>query len=210
MQLTEKQIMNRLYKDICGFEIPKNDVQQVKSSKGSPVYGEITVTSTNKLFSHVKLTNKDVLYDLGSGVGKVVLYAGLFSRVKKAIGVELSAVRHQESLLALKRAHEVDAHIAKRCQFQNADILTLDLSPASVIYTCSTAFSLDFMRKLTAHLASFTHNFRLISLQELPNTRYFDELAILRLDMSWQRATPVYIYRRNAQHGKPKGNTSFS
>ena len=196
MQLSQRQIMNRIYKDICGFEIPKQDEQKVRSSKGSPIYGEITVTSTNRLLSHLKLTNKDIFYDLGSGVGKVILFAGLFTPVKKAVGVELSKVRHQDSLLALDRAQAFDQSLTQRCLFKNANFMDLDLQKASIIYSCSTAFSLGFMSKLTARLAKFTHDFRLITLQDLPDERHFELVDLLRLDMSWQRATPVHIYRR--------------
>lgn len=196
MQLSERQIMNRIYKDICGFEIPKPDEKTVKSSKGSPVYGEITLTSTGRLFEYLRLNNKDVLFDLGSGVGKLILYAGLFTPVKKAIGVELSHQRHNDSLEALKRAHDFNTRLKERCHFEKADFMGIDISRASVIYTCSTAFSVDFMRKLTARLGEFDHDFRLVSLQDLPNERHFQMVDILRLDMSWQRATPVYIYQR--------------
>lgn len=196
MELSQKQIMNRIYHEICGFEIPKTDERKVRGSKGSPIYGEITVTSTAKLFDALKINEKDVLYDLGSGVGKVVLYAGLFTKVKQAIGIELSEARHQDSLRALLRASDVKKNLDNRCQFHNADLLTIDLSKASVVYTCSTAFSREFMRTVTAFLGEFTHDFRLVSLQDLPNQRHFELIDVIKLDMSWQRKTPVHIYRR--------------
>jgi hypothetical protein len=197
MELSQRQIINRVYQDICGFEISKTDAAKVKSSHGSPVYGEITVTSTNKLFSHLKIGKNDVLYDLGSGVGKVIIFAGLFTPVKKAIGVELSKMRHRDSLCALERAKAYDKKLPARCHFENTNFLKMDLSKASIIYSCSTAFSIAFMRTLTARLAQFTHDFRFVTLQDLPDETHFELEDIIRLDMSWQRATPVHIYRRS-------------
>lgn len=196
MQLSPRQIMNRIYQDICGFEIPKGDEIAVKKSKGSPTYGEITIGSTDRLFRALDLTKRDVFYDLGSGVGKVILYAGLFTSVRQAVGIELSKMRHQDSVMALARAAQFEGNLPNRCEFLNDDLLNVDLSSASVIYTCSTAFSVAFMRKLTAHLGKFTHDFKLVTLQDLPNERHFTMMDKLKLDMSWQRNTPVYIYRR--------------
>jgi len=194
--LSPRQIMNRIYKDICGFEIPKNDEQQVRKSKGSPIYGEINYLSITKLLEYLKLTEQDIFYDLGSGVGKVVVHTALFSSVKKAIGIELSEYRHNEAEIALKRACEWAPHIKKRCELKNADLMEIDLSKATVIYTCSTAFSMRFMNQVTKRLAEFTHDFRLITLQELPPCQNFILLDKLHLNMSWIRRTPVHIYRR--------------
>jgi hypothetical protein len=194
--LSTQQIMNRIYKDIDGFEIPKDDEQHVRKSKGSPIYGEINYQSLNKLLTHLKLTSNDVLYDLGSGVGKVVIQAALASPVRSSVGVELSTARYQDALLALDNGASWDKKIHERCKFINADMLTVDLSSATVVYTCSTAFSLGFMKKVTDYLASFKHKFRLVTLQELPDSRHFELVDRIKLNMSWVRNTSVYMYRR--------------
>lgn len=191
-----RKVLNHVYKDISGFEIPKDDEKAVKSSKGSPVYGEINHTAFNKLLAHLNLSTKDVFYDLGSGVGKVVLHAALATHVKKAVGVELSSTRHQDALEALKRATEYKSNLKNRCAFLNSDLMNVDLKEATAIYTCSTAFSQVFMKQVTDRLTHFTHEFRLITLQDLPSTKHFELLEVLKLDMSWIRKTSVYVYRR--------------
>lgn len=196
MDLSTRQLINRIYKDICGFEIPKTDEQHVRSSTGSPIYGEITTGALSKLLKDLRLNKNDVFYDLGSGVGKVVMQTALASAVGKAIGVELSETRYENSLLALTRAKTFVPRISSRCRFINDDILRVDLSQATVIYTCSTAFSQKFMRQMLSHIAGFKQKFKLVSLQDLPDNRYFSLHHKLRLDMSWQRSTAVYIYHR--------------
>lgn len=195
--LSPQQIMNRIFHDIDGFDIPKNDEKKVRQSKGSPIYGEINFQSLNKLLNHLKLGNNDVFYDLGSGVGKVVIQTALTSPIKKSIGVELSLVRYEDAKKALKIATQFDQTLPSRCRFVNADMLTVDLSDASVVYTCSTAFSEQFMKKITSYLASFKQPFRLVSLQDLPDTKHFTLIERLKLNMSWARNTPVYIYQNN-------------
>lgn len=194
--LSTRQIINRVYEDIEGFKIPSVDAKQVRTSKGSPVYGEINHQAMNKLLNYLKLGPQDVFYDLGSGVGKVIIQTLLTTPVKLAVGVELSTTRHNYAQRAVKRAAKWDPSIKNRVRLINKDLLTIDLKPATVIYTCSTAFSQTFMNKLTKRLASYKHPFRLISLQDLPEHPDFELITTLRLDMSWLRNTAVHIYQR--------------
>ena len=71
----------------------------------------------------------------------------LSTKVGQALGVELSTARFSEALMALKRAEDFVPQVPKRLKFLNEDLLTTDLSQATVIYTCSTAFSQAFMNK---------------------------------------------------------------
>ncbi len=197
MSLSLRQMMNRIYKDLDdGFDIPREDAQKIKSSKGSAVYGEINQQALSILLDYLKLKPKDTFYDLGSGVGKVIIQTGLSTNVGKAFGIELSLARYQEALLALEKAHEFSPTLNARLNFLNEDLLLTDLTKASVIYTCSTAFSQAFMNRLVERLSQFKHPFRLISLQDLPETKNFKLRDILKLDMSWIRKTPVHIYER--------------
>src|SRR5262245_39069772 len=123
--LTTRQIINRIYQDIEGFEIPRADAQNVFKSKGSPVYGEINHQALNKLLRHLKLGPHDVFFDLGSGVGKVITQTLLTTRVKLAVGIELSKNRHQDAVLALKRAYDFDPSIKNRVKLLNRDLLTV-------------------------------------------------------------------------------------
>ena len=42
------------------------------------------------------------MYDLGSGLGRVILQSALSSKIKKLVGVELSRTRYEPSCNALK------------------------------------------------------------------------------------------------------------
>lgn len=197
-QLSQRQIMNRIYKDISGFEIPKKDEQHVKQSAGSPVYGEITMSSIDKLIDHLRMGPKDVFFDLGSGVGKVVIQVAANSKVKKAVGIELSKTRHRDALTAYKNALEYLPKINKRCEFICGDLLDANLKAATVIYTCSTAFSQKFMVEVAKMLLKYKHPFLLITLQDLPRLKGFRELEGMKLNMSWMRNTSVHFYEREA------------
>lgn len=194
--LSVRQIMNRIYKDIDGFVIPKNDEKIVKKSLGSPIYGEISIQALDKLLSYLNPKEDDVLVDLGCGVGKVVLQTLLTTKVRSCIGVELSENRYHDALKAKENSLQFDHSIKQRAVFINDDMLAIDLSVASIIYTCSTAFSDKFMKKISQHLSVLKHNFRLVSLQELPCLKYFHHIETIKLHMSWVKNTAVYIYQK--------------
>ena len=197
-ELSLRQIMNPIYKDICGFHIPRPEEALIRKCKGSPVYGEINHQSLTNLITYLKLTKNDVFYDLGSGVGKVVLHTALCAPVKKAVGIELSKTRHHDALQALANAKSLINKPIEKCSFINADLMTVDLSNATVIYTCSTAFSLGFMKSVVQYLSTLPQEFRLVTLQDLPHNGPFKLIDKLKLDMSWARKTPVHIYKRDS------------
>lgn len=194
--LTEKQIFNRIFKDLSGFDIPKNEEALIKQSKGSPVYGEINFTATKKLLDYLKLKRDDCFYDLGSGVGKMVLQTLMHTKVKKAVGIELSKERSDCSKIALKRSLEWFPDFKTRASFLNKDLMNVNLKDATVIYTCSTAFSIKFMKEIINKLSTIKGPLKVVSLQDFPKNNHFELVDILKLDMSWIKKTPVHVYKK--------------
>ncbi len=104
---------------------------------GSEGYGETGYSSIETLISYYSnYFNKDtVFYDLGSGLGKIVIHVGVKYKVKKSCGIEFSKERYLKSLDLLKNFNDVD-----NINFINDNILNCDLSDATVIYTDNTLF----------------------------------------------------------------------
>lgn len=69
----------------------------------------------------------DVLYDLGSGDGRIVIEAAKRYRIK-AVGFEINPALVEESRHAVKEAGLVDL-----VEIHEEDVLSVDLSPASVV-----------------------------------------------------------------------------
>ncbi len=187
--------LRRLYKDISGYDIPRDEEKAIRERRGSPTYGEINVGSVQKLIDHLQLGTNDVVYDLGSGVGKMVLQVAMTTSVRKCVGIEMAPSRHQGARAALTRARELGLLRARECEFFRGDFMEADLADATVIYTCSTTFSDRLMRRLTLKLSTLSPGLRFITTRH-PIVRHgFEEDAELRLDMSWHRRSPVFIYR---------------
>ena len=68
----------------------------------------------------------DVVYDLGSGDGRIVIAAA--RRGARAVGVELDSILVEES-----QASADTAGVAARVEFRRADLFTTDLRPATVV-----------------------------------------------------------------------------
>jgi SAM-dependent methyltransferase len=190
-----RQVIRQLYRDLDGFEIPGPEERAIRSSKGSPIYGEMMPAATEHLLRFLDLGAGDVFYDLGAGSGKVVLQAAMTAPLRKAVGVELSATRVGLARSALKAARRRRLLRARACAFRQEDFLHTYLADATVIYTCSTAFSFRFMAMLAERVAGLRRQLRFVTLQELEDPRGFELIEVLRLDMSWKRRSEVHVYR---------------
>lgn len=70
---------------------------------------------------------KDVVYDLGSGDGRIVITAAV-KHGARGLGVEIVP-----ALVTRSRAYAQVAGVADRAEFRQQDLFTLDLSPATVV-----------------------------------------------------------------------------
>jgi len=72
------------------------------------------------------VADTDVVYDLGSGDGRIVIAAA--RRGARAVGVELDSILVEES-----RASADSAGVAARVEFRREDLFATDLRPATVV-----------------------------------------------------------------------------
>ena len=113
---------------------------------GSPVYGEITENGTNSLINYFKeYFNKDaVFYDLGCGLGKMVMHIGLYANIKKSCGIEYSNERFKGCQYLQQKYAKNNNNI----EFYNKSFLEHDISNATIIYIDNTCFSQETMKSI--------------------------------------------------------------
>ena len=189
-----RKTIRSLYREVDGYDIPRDDERLVRASRGSPTYGELTPSAVKKLVDYLGLNQRDSFYDLGSGTGKVVLQAAMMVPLRRSIGIELAPSRCKDARSILRRARKQGLIKAKTCWFRNQDLLSAKLDDATVVYTCSTAFSRAFMAKLARKLIALNRDLMVVSLQDFQPRRHLTEVDVLRLDASWDRRTIVYVY----------------
>ena len=90
----------------------------------------------------------DVVYDLGSGDGRIVIAAVKDFGAARGVGVEIDPVHVQEA-----RANARRAGVADRVQFRQQDLFATDLSEATVVALyLLPALNLQLRPKLLAEL----------------------------------------------------------
>lgn len=82
----------------------------------------------NEMLRMADVKPDDVLYDLGSGDGRIVIAAAKDFGVRKAVGVDLNPERIQEA-----NTNAELADVADRVEFKEADLFKFDFSEASVV-----------------------------------------------------------------------------
>jgi len=106
----------------------------VAASAQAPLRGPDTVfipTPHEIVSAMLKLAHVgpgDVVYDLGSGDGRIVIAAVKEFGAARGVGVELDAVRVQEANKNARRAG-----VADRVEFRREDLFETDLRPATVV-----------------------------------------------------------------------------
>lgn len=194
--------------DVCGknsgFGICNEERKMIEEKGGNPTYGEITPQGLAQLIEHYKdhLGKDDVLYDLGSGIGKVATQVALTTPAR-AVGIELSPTRHAIAATIKNQLLEKNILTEDKLQFIEGNILDINLNNATVIFMCSTCFSDELMKKITEHIYNIphAHAVQIITLKQLTpyNTYKFEEFIpgkTFNLCMTWSDCTPVYTYER--------------
>lgn len=192
-------MLRRLYRDVDGYELSRNDEARVAATRASATYGEIMPSATAALIEHLDLGRRDTFYDLGSGTGRVVLHVALARPVAASIGIELARSRHRIANNKLAELRGQCRLRATHCGFRCTDLMRAKIGDATVVYTCSTAFSTTFMNTLAARLARLRPGLRWVTTQDVDENPWFRLDSSLRLDMSWRRRTKVHIYRLAAR-----------
>jgi SAM-dependent methyltransferase len=109
-----------------------------------------------KMLEVANLTDKDVVYDLGCGDGRIVIAAARKYGCK-AVGYDLDPARIRDS--EANKAKE-PKQVQKLVSFVQADALEVDLRGASVIMVYMSA---DFLEKLTPAFQKMKPGSRIVS-----------------------------------------------
>ena len=190
-----RNTVRRLYEGKWGYAVSDVEEARVGATQGSSTYGEMLPTAVDQLVDALDPSEHDVFYDLGSGMGKVVMQVAMTRKLAACVGIELVASRHRVACEVLARAREEGLLRTADVSFRNSDMLRARISDATIIYTCSTAFSDAFMARVARRVAGLASGLRLATLLDLDDNPWFSLEDVLRLDVSWRRRAKLYIYR---------------
>lgn len=203
-----KAYLQMLYESKGGYTIPSDDAETIMESGGNPQYGEIPYDSAAHILDDMHLTRQDVFYDLGSGVGKLVLQVYLTTPVKRSVGVELSKTRFEIAENCHKQAIQ-DDHITvgRELVFLNQNLNALPLSDATVCFISGITFPLQLVKSIMDKLSTLEHKVKVISVLPLPEHKHFNLIKTYNLPMSWApEGVDVCLY--NVTPGGANSDTS--
>lgn len=202
----------RLYRGLDGSESSEREDQLARDHHSSTVYGELLPGSVEKLIQALRLRPRDVFYDFGSGIGKVVLQVAMSEEIERCVGIELLRSRQAIARRVLGRATREGLIRAQHCELWTGDFMTQQVEDATVVYACSTAYSKALMDRLSEKLATLPEGLRFVCLSELLEPSSFELSEVLYLDTSWKLHHPVRIYqlptRARAGRRKSRGRTA--
>lgn len=202
-KIAAHDVISEVYANVTGHQISAIESDLIKQKGGNPTYGEIKPESLTKLLQDLGITKHDVLYDLGSGTGKVVVQSCLEFPFKKVVGIELCQNRHEKAVHALEQLKQ-RGFIKKNhpIHFIQGDIVEKPCTDATVIFMCSTCFSDELMTKLAEKISQLKKGICVITLKRLPDPKKY-KLTLMReyrLAMSWStpEGSPVYVYEKTS------------
>lgn len=204
---TADQYLDSIFNRYSGFinyeelGINKKDFEKEKIYL---TYGEIKVPSLNDLVKICDLTESDVFYDMGSGIGKVNCHFFLKSPIRASYGVEFNKERSDD---ARKIKAEIERELpeaflgGRQLEFYQDNMLTIDISESTVIMLCSTCYGEDLMQGLSDQINKNCPKIRhVFSLKQIPNFNIPLREAFL-VDCSWGK-TKSKLYWYSTETGK--------
>jgi len=197
--LKKSSNLSKIYEGLSGFGIDKNNYPDHKIT-----YGEVlpeSVTVLYEIFSkYAPLTKISQpyrnFYDIGCGIGKLVVGIASQHSFLKATGVEIVPERIIQANTALQRIR--DDSLKKRIEFLCISMLddSVNYSNACWIFISNLCITLETNEKLFEKLANEVKTGCIIVCSKSHSNTNFEELNIVTLPMTWSITSKVYVYKK--------------
>lgn len=192
-----KAYLQMIYENKGGYTIPADESSTILKEGGHPQYGEIPYDSAAHIIDDLQLTRHDVFYDLGSGVGKLVIQVYLTTPVKRSVGIEISPTRWNIAESSRKELATDDHMVQGReLAFINQNISKASLSDATVCFISGITFPQQLIQSVMDRLSSLDHDVKVLSVLPLPPHKQFTLLKTYNVPMSWYpEGVDVCLYK---------------
>ena len=111
----------------CALLMPRALAQSASTGKGDVIYVPTPQPVVEAMLDLAAVKKTDVVYDLGSGDGRIVITAAK-KYGARGVGIELDP-----ALVRQARANAAAAGVANRVRFATQDLFKADLKPATVV-----------------------------------------------------------------------------
>jgi len=191
--------LSKLYDGLSGYNVNTNTIKEF-----STTYGELKECSLPVLY---EIFNKYApltkiahpfrnFYDLGAGIGKVVVGMAYANTTLTSTGIEIVPDRVKMANEALDRLR--DASVKKRIEMICISMLddTLHYNDACWIYISNLTMNDSILERLFEKLEKEVKTGCIIVTSRLTKNASFQKLNVVTLPMSWSDDSKVYIYKK--------------
>ena len=189
----------RLYNGLTGFGVPVDGLEEHATMYGEIDYASIPVLY--EIFSSYAPLNKIAspyrnFYDIGCGIGKIVVGFAYQHSSINTIGLEIVPERIKIANTALERIR--DDSIKKRIELLCISMLdsSVNYADACWIFIANLCFMQHVQTELLTKLSNETKTGCILICSKEINNQYFELLNRLTLPMSWSNESRVYVYRK--------------
>lgn len=194
-----QEYLTAIYHNATGFiNYEPGEKEEAAKDKIFLTYGELLYPSVNALIDYMDISENDVFYDFGSGIGKVGLQFFLKTPVKKVVGIEFSEKRHvvAEQVFAKVKEEFPELFLNNReLKSICGNFLEIDISDATIIYSCSTCFSEELLADMGQVFNRCPKLRYVASMKPIPFKYPLNN--ILEVDCSWDKSS-IHIYSPEA------------
>jgi len=202
--------LDKIYDGITGFAIMDNT--NLKLFEIETIYGEVTsegidiLSSTFNKYGPLNTYNfkKKTFYDLGCGVGKIVVKMAYLNPDINSIGYEIVSKRVENANKALENVKKFESkELYDRISIKQQDLFDnkIDLSNACWIFISNLCFKNDNLIKFAKILDEKTPNNCVIICSKTIDfdihSKFKKISDTIRIPMSWEEKSNCIIYKKN-------------
>ncbi len=195
-----EKLFKHLYGDINGYEVSNNARARFDGDSEDLLYGEMSFSTWEKIVKRAAPKEDAIFFDLGSGIGRVVLQSHLLFNFKKSVGVELLPGLHNKAC-ELKSVFEkiikpqVESHVKNReLKFLEQSIFDADLSEADfVLLSHPFKKEEDFLHLEEKFLQQLKPKTIIVTLIRGLRNPAFRSLGNCLYDFSWGKSTAHFF-----------------
>ncbi len=194
LNLTQhEQVFQQLYRKIDGFTVSR--LSREKKDAIEYTYGEIEFITFIALLSLVNPDQNTVFYDLGCGTGKAVIACAMVYPVHKSIGIELLPELYSVAQQQVHQLATYSSYQKQNIHIIHDDILTADLSDATLIFINATTFLGAMWQELSVRLSNLPQLQTVITTSKALPNKDFALQGATQLQTSWG-VVPAFIHTR--------------
>ena len=201
--MTTATLQDLLFSDVAGYTLSAAGKAVIgREADPALTYGECTPEAVAEILALTGAKPGEVFYDLGSGTGKMVVYAAFLVALKKSVGIELLPELHEAAQMVGERYRkEIQPQLSDErrdtsLEYRLGDIFTSDYSDADIVVShCCTCFDDALMQRLSDKLEECKPGTRIATITRGLSSPVFEPVSVSTCQMGWGTAT-VNVYRR--------------